>query len=62
MKKWHVTTDVLEARGSQVWAIYAETAEEAIRLVDKGEGDIIAEEIEVMHCGKPYGAEEVKEA
>lgn len=60
MKKYRVTTPVLEARGNQVWEVEASSKEEASQKVMAGEGEFLTEEIEVMHIGEPVLIEEVK--
>jgi hypothetical protein len=60
VSKWHVSTDVLSTSGVQVWEVEADTESEALAMVARGEGECVAEEIEVRSCGEPYGAERVE--
>ena len=47
MPKYHVTVQVKEVEGNQIWEIDAETSDLARQGVKDGRGDIVEEEIEV---------------
>jgi len=48
MKKYIITTTVTSARGNQVWEVKAKSKEDALKRFKSGEGDIVAEELEVQ--------------
>ncbi|MCK5604918.1 hypothetical protein KAR91_23715 [Candidatus Pacearchaeota archaeon] len=47
--KWNLDVDITRASGWQTWQVEADTKEQAIELFEKGDGDVIAEEIEVTN-------------
>jgi hypothetical protein len=57
-KKFRVTYQIVEAKGEQSYLVDAETAEEAIAICEKGDGEFEDEEVEVKHIDHPV-AEEV---
>jgi hypothetical protein len=52
MPTYTVTRPVLEATGSQWFTVEADSAEEAKRKVEAGEGEFAGEEIEVRVLGR----------
>ena len=46
-KKYYVTADVTKAAGWQTMVVMAESAEEALALVNSGEGEFHDQEVEV---------------
>lgn len=59
-KRYLITVDVKQARGSQQFAVEAETPEEAVALFNAGEGEYVSEEIEVVDL-HPVSLENVEE-
>ncbi len=48
MTKYFINVDVINVNGTQTWEINASSPEEACEKLKRGEGDIIAEELDVM--------------
>lgn len=61
MKKFTIIADVV-ARGTQVWHVEAESAEDARRIFDDGGGDFEAEEIEVTDYSDVEVSEDAPDA
>ncbi len=57
-KNWLVTRKITAARGYQVFSVAAETPEEAIKLVNEGEGEFHSEELDITGLALATKAEE----
>lgn len=53
MPIYHIDTEIENADGTQTWEFEASTKEEALEKYNQGDGDIVAEEIEVTRLRKP---------
>jgi len=49
--KYYIDVDVIKASGSQTWEVEADSPEQALVELKKGEGDIIDTDIEVISSG-----------
>ena len=53
MAKFIITCDVIRAAGWQQWSVEASDEAEAIEKFDNGDGDFVAEDVEVTDVGTP---------
>lgn len=53
MKKYQIVVPVEQAHGHQIWEVEAESREDALKKYKEGQGEIVADEVEVTSLCEP---------